>query len=66
MICYIIPLSRISYISDMVQDGELAPIEYESQNIKDMIISTRKQKLILTLEQDLLKDARDNGNFVIY
>ena len=59
-------LSRISYISDMVQDGELAPIEYESQNIKDMIISTRKQKLILTLEQDLLKDARDNGNFVIY
>jgi len=59
-------LSRIAYISDMVKDGELAPVEYAAQSIRDMIISTRKQRLIMTLEQDLLKDARDNGKFVIY
>ena len=59
-------ISRIAYISDMVKDGELAPVEYAAQSIRDMIISTRKQRLIMTLEQDLLKDARDNGKFVIY
>ena len=59
-------ISRIAYISDMVKEGELAPIEYAAQSIRDMIISARKQKLIMTLEQDLLKDARDNGKFVIY
>ena len=59
-------LSRIAYISDMVKEGELAPVEYAAQSIRDMIISTRKQKLIMDLEQDLLKDARDNGKFVIY
>ena len=59
-------ISRIAYISDMVKEGELAPIEYAAQSIRDMIISARKQKLIMTLEQDLLKDARDNGKFVLY
>ena len=59
-------ISRISYISDIVKEGELAPVEYAAQSIRDIIISTRKQKLITTLEQDLLKDARDNGKFVIY
>ena len=59
-------ISRIAYISDMVKEGELAPVEYAAQSIRDIIISARKQKLITTLEQDLLKDARDNGKFVIY
>ena len=59
-------LSRIAFLSEVVGEGELAPVEYAAQNIRDMIISSRKQKLITTLEQDLLKDARDNGKFVIY
>lgn len=59
-------LSRIAYISDMVEEGNTAPIDYASSTVRDMIISARKQKLISTLEQDLLKDARDNGKFVIY
>ena len=58
--------SRIAYISDYVAGGEQAPLEYSAPTIRDMIISARKQKLIVTLEQDLLKDARDNGKFVIY
>ena len=59
-------LSRLAYIADIVEEGELAPVEHVQQNIRDMIISSRKQKLIATLEQDLLKDARDNGKFVIF
>ena len=59
-------LSRIAYITDMVDEGMTAPMDYAAPSIRDMIISSRKQKLIATLEQDLLKDARDNGKFVIY
>ena len=47
-------------------DGQPAPVEYSAPVIKDMIISTRKQSLITGLEQDLLKDAREKGQFVIY
>ena len=59
-------LARIAYITDMVDEGMTAPMDYAAPSIRDMIISSRKQKLIATLEQDLLKDARDNGKFVIY
>ena len=57
---------RLTYVSDMVAKGKVAPIEYCSENIRDIIISARKQELINNLEQDLLNDARQNGKFVIY
>lgn len=57
---------HLAYISDLIMDGEQAPIEYSTPVIKDMIISARKQNLVINLEQDLLKDARENGKFVIY
>ena len=57
---------RMAYIPAMMQKGDVAPLEYCSQSIRDIIISARKQALISTLEQDLLKDARENGQFVIY
>lgn len=56
----------LAYIPEMVRKGEYAPVEYSAPAIKDMIISARKQALVTTLEQDLLKDARENGKFVIY
>lgn len=59
-------LSRLAFISEIVREGESAPLEYCTPQIKDMIISTRKQALITGLEQDLLKDAREKGQFVIY
>jgi len=59
-------LSRIAYVSDIVEEGNPAPVSYTARSIRDMIISARKQKLLTALEQDLLKDARDNGKFVIY
>ena len=57
---------KLAYIPEMISKGSKAPVEYSSPMIKDMIISARKQALISGLERDLLNDARENGNFVIY
>ena len=59
-------LVRIAYISEMKRTGEMAPIEYSTPGIKDMIVSARKQALVTGLERDLLNDARENGKFKIY
>jgi len=53
-------------VSEIMNAGRLAPIEYCTPSIRDMIISARKQSLISTLEQDLLKDARETGQLVIF
>ena len=58
-------VADIAYVSDMKQKGTMAPIEYSTRFIKDMIISARKQALVTSLEHDLLEDARVNGKFVI-
>ena len=59
-------VARLAFIKDVMKKGEVAPIEYSTPAIKDIIISARKQALISSLEQDLLNDARENGKFVIY
>ncbi len=57
---------RIAYVPEMIRKGELAPVDYAAPAIKDMIISARKKALISGLERDLLNDALENGNFIIY
>ena len=57
---------KLTYVSEIMPKGQVAPIEYCSENIRDIIISARKQSLIINLERDLLNDARENGQFVIY
>ena len=57
--------SNIAYISEITPKGQMAPIEYSTPFIKDMIISARKQSLVTSLEHDLLEYARVNGQFVI-
>ena len=57
---------KLTYVSEMMAKGQVAPVEYCSENIRDIIISARKQNLILNLERDLLEDARKDGKFVIY
>jgi hypothetical protein len=59
-------VTSLAFVSEIVREGETAPLEYCTPQIKDMIISARKQNLITGLEQDLLKDAREKGQFVIY
>ncbi len=55
----------LAYISEIIREGNAAPLEYCAPAIRDMIISARKQTLITSLEQDLLNDARKTGQFVI-
>ena len=57
---------RMAYVPSIMQKGAVAPLEYSAQAIRDIIISARKQALVSTLEQDLLDDARENGQLVIY
>ena len=59
-------VTDLAYISEMMREGEYAPVEYVTPQIRDIIISSRKQELISSLERDLLNDARENGKFVIY
>ena len=57
---------NIAYIEAMKDKGAMAPVEYSTPAIKDMIVSVRKQELINSLEQNLLEDARRNGKFKTY
>ena len=59
-------VARLAYIHEIMKKGEVAPLEYSAPSIRDIIISSRKQTLISSLEQDLLRDARENGKFVTY
>ena len=59
-------VAKLAYIHAMMRKGEVAPLEYSAPAIRDIIISSRKQALISSLEQDLLNDARENGKFVTY
>ena len=57
---------NVAFVSEFIPKGNMAPVEYSAPFIKDMIISARKQALVLNLERDLLEDARANGQFEIY
>lgn len=57
---------RLTYVVDIMKEGEAAPLEFCEETIKDKIISSRKQELIQNLEKDLLNDALEGGQFVIY
>ena len=57
---------HLAYIVEMVPAGKTAPLEYCSERIKDIILSTRKHALETGLEKDLLEDAIQSNKFVIY
>ena len=53
-------------MADMVKSGEIPPVEFCEERIKDIIVSGRKHQLLTTLEQDLIEDAKAKENFEIY
>ena len=57
---------NVAFIAGMIKAGETAPVDFCEERIKDIIISGRKHKLLTTLEQDLIEDAKAKENFVIY
>ncbi len=59
-------VTDLAYVTEVIKAGDVAPMEYVAATIRDIILSSRKQNLVTVLEQDLLKDARENGQFVIF
>ena len=57
---------HIAHIAEMAPEGHTAPLDYVADRIRDIILSTRKHKLEIELERDLLEDASRNQKFVIY
>ena len=56
----------VAFVADMVKAGDIPPVEFCEERIKDIIISERKHKLLTTLEQDLIEDAKAKEKFEIY
>lgn len=57
---------KIGYICELLPAGQVAPLEYCENRIKEIIISNRRHDLLIALEQDLISDAMNKKNFVIY
>ena len=56
---------NVAYISEYVKAGDVLPMEYCENEIREILIGTRKHKLVTDLERDLMEDARDKGKLVI-
>ena len=54
-----------AYVCDIRKSGS-APIEYCTSRIRDILMSARKHALMTSLERDLLENALESNNFVIY
>ncbi|MCR5519059.1 MAG: hypothetical protein K6F21_01890 [Bacteroidales bacterium] len=57
--------TRAAYVFAIQYKGQ-APLEYCEASIRDNILSERKRELLNNLEQDLLKNAQDKKEFIIY
>ncbi len=56
----------VAFIADYCKAGEIAPVDYCKERIRDIIISGRKHGLLVGLERDLIEDAKVKENFEIY
>lgn len=57
---------NVAYVVDFMRAGETAPEDFVSDRIKDIIISSRKHDLLVTLERELIEEAKLKENFEIY
>jgi len=57
---------HLAYLAELVPEGKTAPQEYCEERVRDLILSARKHALEVSLEQDVLEDARKNNKYVIY
>lgn len=57
---------NIAYVSEMMGEGAIPPVEYCRGIIVDRILNMRKHRLVTDLERELLENARSKGKFVIY
>ena len=57
---------KIGFVCEMRKPGSVAPLEYCTDRIRDIILNNRKHALLSSLEQDLLKDALKQEKLIIY
>ena len=55
----------VAYVCDIRNNGP-APLDYCSERIRDILMSARKHNLMNSLERDLLENALESKQFVIY
>lgn len=55
----------VAYVCDIQRTGT-APLDYCTDRIRDILMSSRKHELMNSLERDLLNNALEKKNFVIY
>lgn len=53
-------------IRSVMFTGQTSPLDYETLNIKNIIVNKRKQKLISDLENKIYNDALDHKNFQVF
>lgn len=52
-------------IRELILKGQISPLEFEHENIKNIILNKRKQKLITDLELKIYNDARNHNQFTV-
>ena len=57
---------NVAYVLQLIDKGKVGPVEFYKEQIKDIILSARKQKIISDLEKDLMEKADSQESFVIY
>jgi len=57
---------HLAHITEMIAEGKTAPEEFVRERIRDLILSIRKHNLEVSLERELLEDARRHNKYVIY
>ena len=56
---------KVAYVREIKRDGT-APFEFSRPRIKEYILSSRKRALVENLERNLLTEALDREQFIIY
>ena len=59
-------LLHLAFVKSFVPAGKIAPLEYATPLIKDILLSIRKKELVSALEDQLVEDAIQSGVFVQY
>jgi hypothetical protein len=54
------------YLRDKRVEGETAPIDYVSDNIKSIILNKRKVQFLTDMENNIFNDAMSKGEFTVY
>ncbi len=57
--------TNLLQVLEYIAPGEITPFEYNSEKIKEIIISRRKQELLANLQRDILNDALNNNKLKI-